>query len=780
MQLELYDLYLDIDDVKLSYDGKEEVLIRADSSVTLNATGLEINEVSVDGKKVEYRYDANELTVPGPIREKMVISFSGKVSSGLTGLYKASYDGSHLLTTQFEAMNARTMFPCIDDPSVKAKFKLTVRIDDELQAISNSPVENIKEDGKGKKTIAFISTPPMSTYLLYVGIGKFEERRDRAGDTDLIVATIPGRSNEGAFGLEIAKSSISFYENYFKIRYQLPKMHLIAIPQYAHGAMENWGALTFRETALLISELSSNRAKQRVADVVAHEIAHQWFGDLVTMKWWDDLWLNESFATFMSYKAVDSIKPEWLMWYDFILGETSGALTRDSISTTHPIHVKIQTPDEVEQAFDDISYGKGASILRMIEYYMGAESFRQGVADYLMEHKYSNATAAQLWEALDRAAAQPVKPVMNYWITQPGYPLIRAKTERDGLSLTQERFSLSGKHADQVWPIPLTVKINGEIKSILMAQRELKVPARSIESAKLNVDSSGFYRVKYDDLDMAWRAASSPFDRWGLLSDVFALLLKGEYSLEEYYGFIKRYYQEESYLPAWEASSQLSILYSIAPGRAKDVMADFHNTQLNILNRKADDNSLIFRGIVAERLALVDDSYAESLAQLFDEYDRFQPDMKQALLVAYVNRRENSYEGLMKIYSATNRDEEKLRVIAALMKSPRGPQFKKGIELLESGKVKEQDLLSAFQYASMSIYNRDETFAWFQRNIRRLRSLYMGTSILGSVIARAIPFLGIGRADSVKSFLSSIDIPEAAVGIKSGLELLDIYLRLSE
>ena len=780
MQLEQYDLRLDIDNEKLSYDGIEEVLVKADSGITLNATKLEIKGVSVDDKEVKYTYDGNELVIPGPIKEKIGIKFSGNVSSGLTGFYKASYDGSHLLTTQFEAMNARRMFPCVDDPSVKARFKLTVIIDDELQAISNSPIESTKEDGKGKKAVAFMSTPPMSTYLLYVGVGRFEEKRDKVGDTELIVATIPGRSNEGMFGLTMAKSSISFYENYFKIRYQLPKMHLIAIPQYAHGAMENWGAITFRETALLISQSSSNRAKRRVADVVAHEIAHQWFGDLVTMKWWDDLWLNESFATFMSFKAIDSFKPDWMIWYDFILGETGGALTRDSISTTHPIHVKIQTPDEVEQVFDDISYGKGASILRMIEYYMGAERFRQGVADYLAGHKYSNATAEQLWEALDRAATQPVKSIMDYWITQPGYPLIRVKTEVDGLKLTQERFSLAGKDEGQIWPIPLTARINGETRSILMAQKELKVPAKSIESAKLNVESSGFYRVKYDDLDRAWRAANSPLDRWGLLNDVFALLLRGEYSMEDYYVFIKRYYEEDSYLPAWEASSQLAALYSIAPRRTKEAMTDFHKTQLNVLNRKADENTLMFRGIVTERLALVDDSYAESLAQLFDQYNRFQPDMKQALLIGYVRMRENSYDTLMKLYSETNKDEEKLRVIAAIMNTPYKHQFRKGIELLESGRVKDQDLLSAFQYASLSIYNRDETFAWFQRNIGKLRSLYMGTSILGSAIARAIPFLGIGRADSVKSFLSNTDIPEATVGIKSALELLDIYLRLSE
>ncbi len=272
-----------------------------------------------------------------------------------------------MITTQFEPTGARYFIPCVDHPAAKARFRFRVSVDGDYDVIFNTPPVRVYWDGPWK-VFEFAETPRMSTYLLYLGIGRFFESRDRVGGIDVIFATpIRDRVEDSRFALDVAKGVLEFYSNYFGIPYPLPKLHLIHVPEFAAGAMENWGAITFRETALLVGKGSTELTKRRVAEVVAHEIAHQWFGNLVTMHWWDDLWLNESFATFMSYKAMDKLFSEWGVWYRFLADETTGSMLRDSLMSTHPVHVPISSEEEAFEIFDDISYGKGASLLRMLE-----------------------------------------------------------------------------------------------------------------------------------------------------------------------------------------------------------------------------------------------------------------------------------------------------------------------------------------------------------------------------------------------------------------------------
>src|SRR5213082_838220 len=413
LQIESYDLFLDVDFRNLRFDGKVKIKLESENDVKLNSVELEILEVDANGRPVEYKLEGEDFTVKtGKFAGELSIRYRGSISDKLVGLYKAAYDGGYVASTQFEAVSARRLLPCLDHPAYKADFKLTVKTDSDNSVISNMPPTSVRLEGP-KKTVEFPKTPRMSTYLLYLGIGKFEEVKDRFNGVDYIVATVPGKSSGAKYPLEIARDSVKFFESYFGSKYNLPKLHLVAVPEFAAGAMENWGAITFREIALLIDKDSSVRIKKLVSEVIAHEVSHQWFGNLVTMKWWDDLWLNESFATFMAAKAEDAMFPKWKTWEEFVRLDTAGALSRDSLLNTHPIEVKVNSPSEIEEVFDDISYGKGASVIRMLEAYTGEENFMRGVRSYLQKYQYSNAAGIDLWTQIEEASKAHVKRVMN-------------------------------------------------------------------------------------------------------------------------------------------------------------------------------------------------------------------------------------------------------------------------------------------------------------------------------------------------------------------------------
>ncbi len=352
MKVRRYDLDIDVDFEKSRFNGKVAIQLESDQNVVLNAVGLEIQSVGSSRKDLRFKQVDEDLIVEtGPIDGRVDISYDGTITDSLAGLYKAPYEDTYIVTTHFEAAQARRMLPCVDRPDAKAVFKLTVTIPKDLEAISNMPVESVNITDS-RKTVTFRETPRMPTYLLYLGVGKFEEQTATLPRTDIILATTPGKSKLGTFALDEAKKALQFYEGYYSIPYPLPKLHLIAVPEFGAGAMENWGAITFREVALLRDASSSTRSRKRVSEIVAHEIAHQWFGNLVTMKWWDDIWLNESFATLMAFKVVDSLHPEWRQWDEFLLDETGGAMGRDCLMNTHPIEVPVKLPDEIEQVFD--------------------------------------------------------------------------------------------------------------------------------------------------------------------------------------------------------------------------------------------------------------------------------------------------------------------------------------------------------------------------------------------------------------------------------------------
>ncbi len=775
MKVESYDILLDVDFANLAFDGRVKIRLESETDVKLNAVELAIKKVTANDHPVKHTLSSEDLKIEtGKFSGILEIAYHGRISEKLVGLYKAAYDGGYIASTQFEAASARRMLPCVDHPAQKAEFKVTVKTNKDLDIISNTPVASSKIDG-AKKIVEFQKTPRMSTYLLYLGVGKFEQVKEKHDGVEYAVATVPGKSASSRFPLDVARGSIQFFEKYFGIRYVLPKLHLIAVPEFAAGAMENWGAITFREIALLVDKDSSVRIKKQVLDTIAHEVSHQWFGNLVTMKWWDDLWLNESFATFMAAKADNAMYPKWRTWEEFVRLDTAGALIRDSIVSTHPIEVKVNSPAEIEEVFDDISYGKGASVIRMLEAYTGEENFMKGVRSYLQKYKYSNAAGVDLWTEIEEASKAEVKRIMSEWIKKPGYPVLNVSLKGHKLSIRQERFLMSGASEKAVWPVPVTMRLNGVTKRLLMDKEEefVDVP-RGVSSVKLNIDQTGFYRVHYNGiLDSVWKAELSGLDRYGIISDAYAFLFQGKMSIMEYLGLVDRYTDEDEYLPTYEVSDQLASIYAIAPTTVLDASKKFHASQLKRLADLTDENSVLLQGVVAARLAFVDDTYAKQNASQFKEYDSLRPDMKAANVIAFA-RSTDDFDTLVKNYKTRTSEEEKSRFLGGLTSYKDPSLVERALHLAVSGEVKKQHVMNLLAGASRNPIARDVTWKWISKNIDLLRKIYEGVGTVSRYLTAGIPIFGIGRAEEVRRFFAAHKVPEAGRGIEAGMERLVI------
>ncbi|HTN71323.1 MAG TPA: M1 family metallopeptidase, partial [Methylomirabilota bacterium] len=457
-----YEIRLTPDLGAATFAGEEKVSIQVLEPVrqiVVNAAELEFQTVSVkspDGKvtlgDAALDGDNEQVTLRfpealNPGRWELQIKFSGILNDKLHGFYRSTYKDAKgkekpLASTQFESTDARRAFPCWDEPAFKAVFQVTLVVDGGLTAISNARViREIPLPESGKKEVVFADSMKMSTYLVAFIVGEFEGTdATMVGNAPLRVWAVPGKQRLAKFAQEIGRFSLDHFSRYYDIAYPGDKLDLIAIPDFASGAMENLGAITFRETALLVDEEKATRGElERVADVVSHENAHMWFGDLVTMKWWNGLWLNEAFATFMEMLAVDAWKPEWRRWDSFTISRAA-AMQVDGLKSTRPIEFPVEKPEEAAGMFDVLTYEKGASVLRMLEQYLGADAFRDGIRLYLRRHEYANAETTDLWDALEESTREPVRALMDSWIFQAGYPIISVERNGKELVLSQRIF----------------------------------------------------------------------------------------------------------------------------------------------------------------------------------------------------------------------------------------------------------------------------------------------------------------------------------------------------
>jgi aminopeptidase N len=493
------------------------------------------------------------------------LAFQGKVNQQSQGLFYVRYQeqGSGIrkvmLGTQFEATDARRFFPCWDEPAFRARFRLTAVVPENWLAVSNMPVESEKKIAEGKE-VRFAATPPMSSYLNVFVAGELDVIESQVGPTQIRVIASQGKAEMGRYALETTAQILQYYDDYFGVTYPLPKLDQIAVPGGLgrFTAMENWGGITHDESHLLFDpKTSSAETKQNIYELLAHEIAHQWFGNLVTMAWWDNLWLNEGFASWMGSKCTAHFNPQWEVWLRRNLPRDPArragiakeqAMEGDARSTTHPIQQAIVTEAEASSAFDDITYRKGLSFLRMLENYLGEKVFRDGIRRYIAAHAYSNSTTADLWRSLSDASTKPVVEIATGWIEQPGFPVVKVKREGDGkVSLLQERFTVNFKNAPQLeWKIPLTYSILGEAGATLLmsskSTRLEKIPAD--RAFKLNANGAGNYRVVYDESSWNLLLGALPKlgveDRVNLLSDAWALVQANRAPVSLYFDLVEK------------------------------------------------------------------------------------------------------------------------------------------------------------------------------------------------------------------------------------------------
>ncbi|PIA42941.1 hypothetical protein AQUCO_02000412v1 [Aquilegia coerulea] len=619
-----YDLKLKPNLIACTFTGIVEInleIVSETKFLVLNASQLEFDHSSIyftNSKSKEYRpsdvnlLEEDEILVLGfdenlTIGEgSLYIGFKGTLNDQMKGFYRSTYEHNgekkNMAVTQFEPADARRCFPCWDEPAFKATFKITLEVPADLMALSNMPVIEDHSDGN-LKTVSFQESPIMSTYLVAVVVGLFDYVEDHTPDGIKVrVYCQVGKVNQGKFALDVAVKTLGIYREYFDTAYSLPKLDMVAIPDFAAGAMENYGLVTYRETALLYDDQNSAAVnKQRVAVCVAHELAHQWFGNLVTMEWWTHLWLNEGFATWVSYLAADSLFPEWNIWTQF-LDETTDGLTLDGLTESHPIEVDIQHASEIDEIFDAISYEKGASVIRMLQSFLGPECFQRSLASYIKLYACSNAKTEDLWAVLEKESGEPVSKLMNSWTKQQGYPVISVNFRGNKLEFEQSQFMSSGAYGDGQWIVPISLCCGSYDfrKNFLLQAKSDAVDVMELLGAsnatnnivekgnhqkwiKLNVDQAGFYRVKYDE-ELAARLRYaieadhlSATDRFGILDDSFALSMACKQSLSSLLSLMSAYKAEHEY-------TVLSNLITVSMKVAK-IAADASPDLLDFIKR---------------------------------------------------------------------------------------------------------------------------------------------------------------------------------------------------
>ena len=556
--------------------------------LVLNAAELTIASCTVDGVDATWSLDEATdrlvVTPSTPITagtNTLAIEFAGTLNDKLRGFYRSTYvdeDGVEqvIATTQMQSTDCRRAFPCWDEPEFKAVFGVTLDVESGLTAISNSP-EVERRDVDGRTVIRFADTMVMSSYLVAFVVGRLEtsDTIDVNG-TPLRVVHVPGKGHLTGFGLDVGAFSLRWFEEYYGIKYPSEKVDLVALPDFSAGAMENLGCITFRENLLLLDPATSTQnERETVADVVSHELAHMWFGDLVTMRWWNGIWLNEAFATFMEIAACDAYRPDWDRWTSFGL-ERTVAFETDSLASTRPVEFEVRSPADCEGMFDVLTYQKGGALLRMLEQYLGVDRFRAGVSHYLRTHSYANTETNDLWDAIETTSGDPVRRIMDSWIWQPGYPIVSASliTADDGstaLSLSQQRFrfaeplergddSLDDSLDRPVWAIPVHIRNGGVTTSVLLDESTLAAPVTLADPdgpVIVNAGGHGFFRVAYADdlrsrLDAEVLASMTTLERYNLVDDAWSSTLAGRLSSVDLLEFLDGFRNEPDHA-VWQA-----------------------------------------------------------------------------------------------------------------------------------------------------------------------------------------------------------------------------------
>ncbi len=796
-----YDIQLKPDLDNFTFEGVETITLstlKSTKTLTLHSKEIEIEtaEVELSQNKIFAKISYNEtnetatFTFPKVIQKnkniKLTLVFKGILNDKMRGFYRSKYTilekEYHIATSQFEPTNARRAFPCFDEPAQKAIFNVSLIIHPDKTAISNTlPISILEHDSK-YQIIKFSPTPKMSTYLLAFIVGDFEfiESKTKNG-VQIRVFTTPGKKHQAKFALDCAIKTLEFYEKYFDIAYPLSTLDMIAIPDFTYGAMENWGAITYRESALLVDDDHSSLSnKQWVALVIAHEIAHQWFGNLVTMEWWTHLWLNEGFASYIEYLAVDKLFPHWDIWTQFSTSDLGVALRLDALKNTHPIEIPVHHPNEIGEIFDEVSYSKGASIIRMLADYLGEKDFRDGLRHYLKKHSYKNTETFHLWESFEEISKKPVAKIMHNWTSKGGYPVIKAEIINNKLSLSQERFFASPiskqKSKDKtLWQIPITI-------------------FSSDVSLKINFGESGFFRVAYskellEKLKLpVENKLLSPRDRLGIIRDLFALAEAGIIPTTDVLEFLFSYKKEDNYTVWLEISIGLGRLEQIFA--KENYKEKLDNIILNLFSPLADElgwgkkkdemhTNTFLRSLAISRAGRAGNK--EIITEARKKFSAIQkdvhinPDIRGAvysIIAKWGTKKE--YEVFIKKYKNEILHEEKNR-IGGVLGDFTNPEILKSVcEFALSKYVRPQDTIGIISSIGANPAGRDVWLNFVKNNWKILVSRYgEGGYALGRLIKAIGGNAEIKDLKSFKKFFDKHDAPGAKRAVEQTKERLE-------
>lgn len=821
-----YDLYLEPDREAASFRGK--VIIsgqktgRPNRRITLHQKGLKIvsakvikrdkktdAEVPIDRINSHKAYDelrlhSKEQLYPGTY--EIEIHFSGKITEPMHGIYPCNFelDGvkKQLIATQFESHHSREVFPCIDEPEAKATYRLTIAAPAGETVISNTPAVSQKTS-KGKTISEFEQTPIMSSYLLAFVYGElgFKEAAATNGVKVRVYAT-PDKVDLTDFALDVAVRCLEFFEDYYGVAYPLPKLDLIGLPDFSAGAMENWGLITFRESVLYVDEKSSSiDTKQYVAMVVCHEIAHQWFGNLVTMKWWNDLWLNESFANLMEYRAVDALFPQWNIWQDFVQREVSSALARDALPNVQPVQTEVNHPDELASLFDpSIVYAKGGALLNMVRHLVGEENFKKGLKTYFTEHKYSNTVADDLWRHLGQASKIDVQSIMKNWLEKPGFPVIEVehKPQKNKFSASQQRLVLSKKPPAKstIWQVPLSASKKLDKPMLDADQAEFDISKASGYPLTLNHDGHSYFVSQYlnDEhfeqiLTAVKKGILSPIDRLLLVQNYLLLERAGRISTLQNLQMLTAYSNERDDA-VWGMLTGIIGNARVLIDKAQDL-----EDRLNALVRPLvaplvkelgwqgdkiePSQTQKLRTLIISLAAVAEDkAVIKEGLRLFKDFKQPSDLPSDVRLTAYFiairHGTDGDFEKLLKMYTSLSNAEDKDDIAAELTSTRDQKKIDLLLEMITSKDVRLQDAPTWFAWLMRNRYSRDMAWQWLADNWEWVEQKYGDDKSYDRFVRySAMAFSYPQQLESFKAFFEPKSNIALSRAIKLGIEEIE-------
>jgi len=749
---ESYKLSLTFDRPNRTFDGTIAIEGTTQSgfdSIILHSKDLNIKSIVFDGKNAQFSYANNdELVITHPDiqtgKHILFITYDGKITDAMHGLYPCYYEHNgvkkELLATQFESHHAREVFPCIDEPAAKATYDVTLTTEKDITVLGNMPVKNQKiEDDK--LVTEFETTPIMSSYLLAWVVGELHKKTAfTKGGVEVNVWATPAQPSESLdFALDIATRSIDFFDEYFGTPYPLPKSDHVALPDFSSGAMENWGLITYREIALLADpNTTSISNKHYVATVIAHELSHQWFGNLVTMKWWNDLWLNESFASLVEYTAVDALEPSWNVWLDFASFESSVALRRDSLDGVQPVQTEVNHPDEIGTLFDGaIVYAKGARLLQMLRYYIGDNAFQAGLKLYFKEYAYKNTEASDLWSSFSQVSDKGVAGFMNQWISKPGFPVLHVSKQDNKVFLSQERMaSRLTVPSNYLWPI--TLNSNCPDMPKLFDTKELIIESKSTIPLRFNINNNAHFITHYsrelfkDIIEQIKNNELQPIDRLQILNEQMLLANAGIISTSELIPLLLSL-KDETTESVWD-------VMCMAIGELKKFVEDNKSAELKLRSmvellaneqyqrlgwlpkpNELETDTKLRSAIISLMLYSEKAEVIEMATNLFNStsVEKLDPELR-CLIISTVVKQGNDdkiIDSLIDIYKATDAADLKQDINVGLTSTQKPEIISKLLGLSkDTSVVRVQDNFRWIVYLLRSKYARNLAWQWIRDN----------------------------------------------------------------